>query len=177
MGIIGNSAERGPAMSKRKERREERRALALNDVYEYGESIVSTDIYKKAMVQTHHRKTTVGDHSESVAVTALRMCRKIGRISIYSDEKQVVMAALAHDLGIVGRHEKYSNEITTVLHHPEDSAKIAREMLPGMGNKFYDSISRHMFPITFLPPTSIEGVIVSLADKVVSVKELVKGYA
>ena len=164
-------------MSTRKERREERKALALDDVYQYGEDIVSTDLYRQAKEQTHHRKTTVGDHSESVAVTALNICRKISRVSIYSDEKQVVMAALAHDLGIVGRHEKFKNELTTVLHHPADSARIAREMLPGMGNKFYDSISRHMFPITFLPPTSIEGVIVSLADKVVSVKELVKGYA
>ena len=112
-------------MSTRKERREAERKTAYSDVFHYGKDIVETDIFKKALAQTHHKKTTVGDHSACVAVIALRMCRSLNRRVCHLDERRVVLAALTHDLGIVGRHEK-----------------------------------------------SIEGIIISIADKMASVKDI-----
>ena len=159
-------------MSTRKERREAERKTDYSDVFQYGKDIVETDIFKKALAQTHHKKTTVGDHSACVAVIALRMCRRLNRRMCHLDERRVVLAALTHDLGIVGRHEKYSNNFETYLRHPSDSAKIAMRLLPEMNKKFYRTISRHMFPLTILPPTSIEGIILSVADKMASVKDI-----
>ena len=159
-------------MSTRKERREAERKNAYSDVFHYGKDIVETDIFKKALAQTHHKKTTVGDHSACVAVIALRMCRRLNRRVCHLDERRVVLAALTHDLGIVGRHEKYSNNLETYIRHPSDSAKIAMRLLPEMNKKFYRTISRHMFPLTILPPTSIEGIIISIADKMASVKDI-----
>ncbi len=159
-------------MSARKKLKEAERLIAYRDVFHYGKDIVETDIFKEAMAQTHHRKTTVGDHSASVAVIALRMCRKLNRRVCHLDERRVVLAALTHDLGIVGRHEKYSTNIETYLRHPSDSAKIAMDLLPDMNKKFYRSISRHMFPLTILPPTSMEGLIISVADKMASFKDI-----
>lgn len=156
-------------MGKRKERKAARIAIATRDVYRYGEKIVNTDIFRRAMYQTHHRKTTVGDHSASVAEMSLRISRRMPIIG--ADERTLVLAALTHDLGIVGRYEKYPNELVTYFRHPGDSAKIAMELLPDMNKKFYRTISRHMFPLTILPPTSREGIIISLADKFVAIKE------
>ena len=158
-------------MSDRKARKRAERALAMRDVLHYGRDIVCTDVFIKAMEQTHHKRTTVGSHSTSVAVSALRMCRRINCRVLHPDEKMVVLAALTHDLGIVGRHEKYNGRFETYVRHPKDSEQIARKLLPDMNKKFYRTISRHMFPLTLVPPTSLEGVIVSLADKWVSVKE------
>ena len=158
-------------MSTRKERREAERKTAYSDVFHYGKDIVETDIFKKALAQTHHNKTTVGSHSTSVAIIALRMCRKINCRLLHPDERMVVLAALTHDLGIVGRYEKYTGKFQTYVRHPKDSVKVAMDLLPDMNKKFYRTISRHMFPLTVLPPTSLEGLIVSLADKWASVKE------
>ena len=146
--------------------------MALRDVYRYGEDVVSTDIFKAAMAQTHHKKTTVGDHSASVAVIALRMCRRLNWKAFRLDERRVVLAALTHDLGIVGRHQKYSNNLETYLRHPSDSAKIAMSLLPEMNMKFYRTIARHMFPLTILPPSSVEGIIISVADKWAAIKDI-----
>lgn len=173
MGFCGRPyQDRKGSMSSRKERIQRRKDLATEDVLKYGRDVVRTDIFREAMTQTHHRKTTVADHSASVANMALRMCRRMETYDIHADEKMVVLASLTHDLGIVGRYEKYSNDLVTYFRHPSDSAKIATELLPGMNKKFYKTISRHMFPLTILPPTSLEGLIVSAADKCVSFKEL-----
>ena len=159
-------------MSIIKERKVTAQEKALRDVYHYGEDIVCTDIFKEAMMQTHHKKTTVGDHSTSVAVIALRMCRRLNYKVLRLDERRVVLAALTHDLGIVGRDEKYSGKFQTYVRHPKDSAKIAMTLLPDMNKKFYRTISRHMFPLTILPPSSVEGVIISVADKWAAIKDI-----
>lgn len=158
-------------MSDRKERKKAEKVIATCDVLRYGRDIVCTDVFIKAMEQTHHNKTTVGSHSTSVAIIALRMCRKINCRLLHPDERMVVLAALTHDLGIVGRYEKYTGKFQTYVRHPKDSVKVAMDLLPDMNKKFYRTISRHMFPLTVLPPTSLEGLIVSLADKWASVKE------
>ena len=158
-------------MKDRKARKDAEKAMAVTDVLNYGRDILCTDVFVKALEQTHHKKTTVGSHSTSVAVIALRMCRRINCRVLHPDERMVVLAALTHDLGIVGRHEKYSGKFQTYVRHPRDSVMIAKDLLPDMNKKFYRTISRHMFPLTVLPPTSLEGLIVSLADKWASVKE------
>lgn len=164
-------------MSVHKQHKEAAHEMALRDVYHYGEDIVNTDIFKEAMAQTHHNKTTVGDHSASVAVIALRMCRKLNYKAFHLDERRVVLAALTHDLGIVGRHQKYSNNLETYFRHPSDSAKIAMNLLPEMNMKFYRTIARHMFPLTFLPPSSVEGLIISVADKWAAIKDITPSRA
>ena len=120
-------------MSVHKQHKEAAHEMALRDVYHYGEDIVNTDIFKEAMAQTHHNKTTVGDHSASVAVIALRMCRKLNYKAFHLDERRVVLAALTHDLGIVGRHQK--------------------------------------------PPSSVEGLIISVADKWAAIKDITPSRA
>lgn len=160
-------------MRRNTKRREEEKMTAVTDAFRYGEDVVNSDIFKEAMKQTHHNRTTVGNHSANVAVTSLRMCRKVGRF-IHPDERRLVLAAFSHDLGIVGRQEKYSGNLETYFRHPKDSAKIAMDLLPGMNKKFYRSISRHMFPLTIIPPTSWEGIIISIADKWVSFKDLTR---
>jgi len=154
-------------------RRTEERTKTQEDAFRYGEEVVNTDIFREAMMQTHHNKTTVGEHSANVAVTALLLCRRFNRV-IHPDERRLVLAAFSHDLGIVGRHEKYAGNLETYFRHPKDSARIAMDLLPGMNMKFYRSISRHMFPLTPVPPTSWEGIIISAADKWVSIKDLMR---
>jgi uncharacterized protein len=87
------------------------------------------------------------------------------------DRKCVVRAALLHDFFL---YEWHIPGLRYVLHgwaHPAIAAKKAREVF-GIGDKEYSCIRTHMWPWTLLhPPRCREGWVVSLADKIVAVKE------
>ena len=54
--------------------------------------------------------------------------------------------------------------------------KVARELVPDLTDQSADIIERHMWPAgSSKAPNSLEGIIVSSADKYAAVKDLVKG--
>ena len=58
-----------------------------------------------------------------------------------------------------------------------DSVEIANKLTGGLSDKEADIIARHMWPVgKSKPPNSLEGAIVSAADKVAAVKDFVEGY-
>ena len=60
--------------------------------------------------------------------------------------------------------------------HPLDSVEIARRLVEDLPEKSADIIERHMWPAGHSKaPNSLEGVIVSVADKYAAVKDLVQG--
>lgn len=60
--------------------------------------------------------------------------------------------------------------------HAEDSVTVAKKLVSDMPEKTEDIIERHMWPAgKSKAPNSIEGVVVSVADKYNSVKDLVMG--
>ena len=141
-------------------------------VEQYGKKILESEDFRRGYGQVHHGNTSVAQHSLDVAQAAVLLCRKFQERGYQPDERTVVIGALCHDLGILGRHEKYSNFVECCFRHPLDSVKTARKIFPDLDDKTAKAISRHMFPMTILPPTSLEGAIVSLADKYVSIKSL-----
>ena len=141
-------------------------------LYRHGKEILESEAFQRAYGQTHHHSTSVALHSLEVAQCAAELCGKLRRIGLHPDERTVVIGALCHDLGILGRHEKYNNFLQCCFRHPIDSVLAAKSILPDLDDKTAKVISRHMFPATILPPTSLEGLIVSLADKYASIKYL-----
>jgi uncharacterized protein len=104
------------------------------------------------------------------------ICYALRKLNIKANVPAVVIGALCHDLGILGRDKKYSSSKECSKEHPVDSVKVARELVPGLSDKSADIIERHMWPVgESKVPNSIEGVVVSVADKYSAVKDLVKG--
>ena len=88
----------------------------------------------------------------------------------------VVKGALCHDLGILGRYEKYKSNKECSRRHPADSVEIARKLVEDLPEKSADIIERHMWPAGHSKaPNSLECVIVSVADKYAAIKDLVQG--
>ncbi|MCR5303444.1 MAG: HD domain-containing protein [Lachnospiraceae bacterium] len=141
-------------------------------IEKYGEDIMNSSIFQEARNQTHHMKTSVADHSLAVAEMALRISRYLKRHGVEVDERIAVRAALMHDLGIVGRYEKYRNGFETYRKHPVDSIKIARELDPEADRRLMEAIRWHMWPLAKHLPNSSEGVAVLLADKAASITDL-----
>lgn len=147
-----------------------------NDIERYGGEILQSQELHNAYSQTHHTWSTVGEHTLRVAAASLAICYALRKIHIGTDTSAVVKAALCHDLGILGRHEKYKSKRECSRQHPVDSVEIARRLVEDLPEKSADIIERHMWPAGHSKaPNSLEGVIVSVPDKYAAVKDLVQG--
>ncbi len=141
----------------------------------YGGSILRSDEMRQAFQQKHHKLSTVGDHTLRVARASLRICYALRRLKLSPDLQTVVTAALCHDLGILGRAEKYKSSKECSRQHPLDSVETARKLMGELSDKTENTISRHMWPVAgSKPPDSLEAVIVSTADKIAAVGDYVE---
>ncbi len=146
---------------------------AIQDIRFYGTPVLKTACFKQAFTQLHHNRTSVGMHTLNVSMTSLRMSYMLEKLHIDTNREELVIGTLCHDLGILGRYHKFDNSRQCCHQHPIDSVQIARKLVPNLNQRTEKIIRRHMFPLTLLPPTNREGVIVSIADKYCAIKELV----
>ena len=159
-----------------KERHDDRRDRIQNDLQKYGGEVLDSEEMKAAFQQTHHKWSTVGEHTVRVAATSVLICYVLRKMKINVNLPAVVVGSLCHDLGILGRNEKYASAKECSREHPRESLEVAREIVDEMPEKAEDIIERHMWPLgKSEAPNSLEGVIVSVADKYNAVKDIVKG--
>ena len=159
-----------------REKREDRKDRIKGDLMRYGNDVLQSEEMKKAFEQTHHQWSTVGEHTLRVAFSSVMICYALRKLNIKVSIPAVVVGALCHDLGILGRSEKFSSAKECSREHPKDSVEVARNIVGEMPEKTEDIIERHMWPAgESEAPNSIEGVVVSVADKYSAVKDLVKG--
>lgn len=161
----------------KRKRRIERKEKMQRDLLRYGEKILKSKEMRQAFRQKHHTLSTVGEHTMRVAMTSLAICYALKKLHIHTDLRAVVTGALSHDLGILGRNEKYSSSGECSRQHPADSAEVAEKLLGELPKKTEDIITRHMWPVgKSKPPNSLEAAIVSTADKIAAVEDFVEGY-
>lgn len=159
-----------------KEKRDNRKKRIQKDISSYGSDILNSDELKEAYDQTHHLWSTVGEHTLRVTASSVMICYALRKLGIKANIPAVVIGSLCHDLGILRRDEKYSSNKECSREHPSDSVKVARELVPDLTDQSADIIERHMWPAgSSKAPNSLEGIIVSSADKYAAVKDLVKG--
>ena len=159
-----------------REKRENRKDRIKGDLMRYGSDVLKSEEMKQAFEQTHHQWSTVGEHTVRVAFSSVMICYALRKLNIKVSIPAVVVGALCHDLGILGRSEKFSSAKECSREHPKESVEVAREIVSDMPEGTEDIIERHMWPAgESEAPNSIEGVVVSVADKYSAVKDIVKG--
>lgn len=159
-----------------REKREDRKERIKSDLEEYGAEVLASDEMKQAFGQTHHQWSTVGEHTFRVAFSSVMICYVLKKLRIPVNVPAVVIGALCHDLGMLGRGDKYSSEREAVAEHPKESVAVAKEIMGELPEMTEDIIERHMWPLgDSKAPNSIEGAVVSVADKYNAVKDVVKG--
>ncbi|MCR5088875.1 MAG: HD domain-containing protein [Oscillospiraceae bacterium] len=142
----------------------------------YGHEVLSSKEMQDAYNQKHHTWSTVGEHTLRVAAASLAICYVLRIIHIQTDIPSVVKGSLCHDLGILGRDTKYSTKEECARRHPADSVQVAKKLVKDLPEKSSDIIERHMWPFAHSKvPNSLEGVIVSTADKYAAVQDFVVG--
>ena len=157
-------------------RREKRKEIIQNDLERFGSGILASDEMRSAFQQTHHTRSTLGEHTRRVAEKSLAICHALEKLRIHTDIPAVVAGSLCHDLGMLDRDAKYDSEQTCSRQHPADSVDVARRLVDDLPDKAEDIIRHHMWPTAGSEaPRSLEGVIVSAADKVAAVEDFLRG--
>lgn len=139
-------------------------------IVKYGGDIICSSDFRKTFEQTHHKCMTVGDHTLSVTAMAVMLCKGMN-INDDTMLRNVITASLCHDLGIMGRNEKFNNNARCYVSHPKDSVKAYKTLTGKEDKRIVNSINCHMFPIKPLPPKYKEGWILTMADKISAVRE------
>ncbi len=140
-------------------------SVTVKKIRRYGGRIIKSPEFKAGFDQPHHYISSVSDHTLNVTIQALKISHIFRIFGVHTDERVIVKAALLHDLGIIGRYEKYKNNSECGKKHPGDSVKIAKRMLKRLDDKTGDSIRYHMWPLGGRLPKYIEGRIIVAADK------------
>lgn len=140
------------------------------EVRERGEIVLKSRIFRQIMKQKHHNGT-VGAHSIGVAEDSMKIADALEKVGIYADRDILVKASLCHDLGMLDRSSKYKTNLESWVKHPKEGIRNTRAHFT-MNEKEEDCIRHHMWPFSPVPPHTLEGMIVCLADKKSACREV-----
>ena len=143
-----------------RDKRDNRKERIRKDIDLYGEKVLQSEEMQEAFNQKHHVWSTVGEHTIRVAMSSVMLCYALN----------------CHDLGILGRNDKYSSGKECSREHPGESVKVAKELVEELPDGSEEIIERHMWPMgQSKAPSTIEGMVVSVTDKYTAIKDFVKG--
>lgn len=101
-------------------------------------------------------------HITSVSYLAYKISRQLGL-----DYRKAARSAVLHDLfyydwrdGVTGKWHKLHG-----YKHPKYAALNAAELNKNISKEEIDAIRKHMWPLTLLPPSTKEGLVVCFSDK------------
>ena len=123
--------------------------------------------FEQSKQYIQHGDTTVYEHSINVAYRAMCMAVALGKTGHL---EELVRGALLHDYFLYDWHEKDAGHKLHGFYHPQVALKNASRHFD-LSKREQVIIKRHMFPLTPVPPTSVEAYLVCMADKVCSVQE------
>lgn len=113
-----------------------------------------------------HGSTSVFRHSVAVACLSIRIAEKL-RLRV--DRKALIRSALLHDYFLYDWHTNKDVSFHGYRHPRIALENAEKELTLSAVEK--NSIRRHMFPLTPIPPIYREGWIVCFADKICSARE------
>ena len=143
------------------------------DILRYGGDILLSDTFQQAAGETHHLHGSVADHTLNVCIISVWLSRKLENRNIRIGKKDLVQAALCHDLGMVSRDKKYRSRKDAWRSHAKESVLVAYTLIPDMNSSVEDMILTHMWPVTGPHPRSREGMLLGTADKIASLTDWV----
>ncbi len=135
-------------------------------VAHYGADVLDSKGHKRCKKFIQHGNTNVRQHTTSVAYMAVAIARKT---HLKYDYSALVRGALLHDYFLYDWHEP---------HHGLHGYTHASKALENAAADFAispieaDIIKKHMWPLNIKPPRYREAIIVTIADKICSTKEV-----
>ena len=127
-----------------RDKRDNRKERIRKDIDHYGEEVLQSEEMQKAFDQKHHVWSTVGEHTIRVAMSSVMLCYALNKLHIKVNVPAVVVGSLCHDLGILGREDKFSSGKECSREHPNESVKVAKELVDELPDGSEEIIERHI---------------------------------
>lgn len=134
--------------------------------------IINSSEFEKRKTYEHHYNESVYQHSMKVGYLSYKICKKLKL-----DYQSAAIGGLLHDFyeepwlinGKCNIKEKQPLFKKHGFTHAKNGAENAKKYYPQLVNKNVENIiQRHMFPLNITPPKYLEGWVVVLVDKYVS---------
>ena len=129
------------------------------------DELIKNDTVQEMKNYKQHFDTSCYEHCYLVAYYCYSICKKFKL-----DYKTATRAAMLHDLFLYDWRDKNSHKRFHAFHHGKTACENACKLFK-LNKKEQDMIIKHMWPVTPLFPTSIEGFILTFVDKFCAIKE------
>lgn len=133
----------------------------------YASDILNSKNFQSTINYIQHGNMSVKEHCESVARVSLAIRDKF---KIKCNSRDLVRGALLHDYFLYDWHNNSEEHKLHGFFHPSTALKNAQKEYY-ITAKQADIISKHMWPLTIIPPMCKEAWIVTMADKYCSTLE------
>ena len=138
------------------------------EFYRLIQDIIKSEEFLTLKHCKHHIKSNVYDHSIKVAYLCYRHHKRFGSRATLGE---LVRGALLHDYYLYDWHDADPSHKWHLFTHPKKALANALQHYPNLTCAQQDSIGRHMFPITPLPPRTQAGWIVCFYDKIAAISD------
>lgn len=133
--------------------------------------ILTNKTVQKMKQYIQHYDTSCFDHCYNVAWLTYKICK-----FLHLDYVQATRAAMLHDLFLYDwRVKSKTRSRWHAFKHPFIAMTMASKEFD-LTNKEKDIILKHMWPVTIIPPKSLEGFCVTFADKYSAIYESFAHY-
>lgn len=142
------------------------------EYYEIVKDILEHPVVRKMSEFNHHYGTSCYRHCLNVSYLNFIVCKKL-----HLDYVAAARAGMLHDLFLYDwhKHAKQTGQYFHGLTHPRYAMNMAERHFK-LSGKEKDIILNHMWPITVTPPSSREGFVITITDKISGIFEAMDYY-
>ncbi len=157
---------------KRKKREAREKQGSNQEFYSYIKDLVHHPYVLQMKKYPHHCATTCYQHCLNVAYYNYRICK-----FFHLDARSAARAGMLHDLFLYDwrEHRKKTGDPVHAMTHPGRALHNAKKYFK-LNKLEEEMISKHMFPVTPIPPTHWETWIITLTDKYCGTCEIGRYY-
>ena len=141
------------------------------EYYEIVKSIIENPEFIKRKTYKHHEDESVYEHSLKVSIISYKIAKLL-----HLDKESTAIGGLLHDFYYKPWQDNTEKQKFFKQHgfvHARQALENSINYFPYLLNdKTEDIIVKHMFPLNIIPPKYMEGWIVTLVDKIVSLNVL-----
>ncbi|MCM1370456.1 MAG: HD domain-containing protein [Clostridium sp.] len=139
------------------------------EYYEIVKDIINSNEFQRRKEYKHHGTQSVYEHSLKISIISYKLAKILG-----INYKNCAISGLLHDFYNNPWQDKNKKTTFLKMHgfvHASEALQNSKKYFPQYMNKrIENTILRHMFPLNIIPPKYIEGWIITIVDKYVSME-------
>lgn len=163
-----------PRISPADVRKKRRETAQLNlEFYECIKDIVTHPVVLQMKDYYQHCETDCYEHCLNVAYNNFRICRYLGL-----DARSAARGGMLHDLFLYDwrKHRKLTGDRLHAITHPVAAYLNARKYFK-LNKVEKEVITKHMWPVSVIPPRYPETYVICLTDKYCGSREIAEHYS